>query len=142
MSIFSLCQNWFSIQTSESAAKTDQGALNRLSGWADIEVYKNLRCALQEQTRSRILIENFAYIVEEHYDVLFHMSRSLYEYVPATGNQSNLRVLVATDPRDKLVYPLVAGTYKFYDFWGHFENVRHNSLNLFMIKCSRNEKHV
>ena len=142
MTLNSLLKDYMSIQSSEGAVKTLQGAIDRQNSW--VTVFKNIQCNIQEKKRADIISTEFAQVGEEHRVFFYHRHNPLYEYDIPEENQTQFRVITHKNPRKLINFPLSNDkNIVIYEFKGHIEQIRHKvRFYLFILATEQNQRQV
>jgi len=136
MSLFSIMNNFMTVQSSEGAVQSAVGSIDRAGSW--VNVFTNVACAIQEKRRIQTVTERFSRLEEEHRDLFYHRNLEVYNVKPAV----QLRVIVwKANPRLKITdYTLGEDAYDIYQFMGHVEQVKKRAIIFFVLLAQRNDR--
>lgn len=142
MSLRSLMKNRMTIQTSEMASQGNSGAINRQSAWINHPDFLNVKCNIQEKSKQTVT-ERFSRQDEEHNDLIYHLSKSLYEFNNLPSTQ--LRIIVLRSNPNKVITDfdsLNEEDFWIYKFMGHIEQVKsiRSKRTFYILRCERNNR--
>ena len=110
-------KNKFTLQTNENAGQDTDGAVNRDSGYQNVTGFINIKCSLQG-INSFDIANIIGKIDEEITNVIYHNNKSLVV-------SANNRILMATDPTQKITDFNNASGIRIFTFKGQRNSVAH-----------------